>query len=178
MEHLITLLASFFLLFEPFALGFWFLVTLAFITYTCSTVKNQYGFASFLTFILACIYGKSIWHLIQQTGPLPIGILILGYFVLGGIVSLVSWRNYVREVVKEYNRISRKDEYYIKSVTSPAFGKSKIIGWILLWPFCLFWMIFHDYLNKIAQSVYNLLAGLYQKIADNELKKIHHNESH
>lgn len=44
--------------------------------------------------------------------------------------------------------------------------KYKIVGWLAYWPFSLVWYVVDDLVRKIANTIYNLVQGLYQSISN------------
>ena len=48
--------------------------------------------------------------------------------------------------------------------------KGDILFWITYWPIDIFWMIFHDFIIDFANTVYNSIAGSYQRIANSKFR--------
>ena len=153
-------------------LGFWLLLTFASIVFISCIENDTYVFPNIVLVILGITYWKPLWLL----GWKPIIIGILCYTIVGVIWSVYRWYKYVKYLVKEY-----KDKFVTGGdtmISDIAFSslerdvdiaqnKSRIITWIIYWPWSFIWNVTGDFFTFI----YDSMKGIYQKISNKALSE-------
>ncbi len=119
--------------------------------------------------------------------------VVLGYFVAGGLWSIIKWYYYCLNIRDEYNDL--KDDFFeehgIKGDKIPSQlranwqhkldyssfrkgsivpvarkHKSTILMWMTHWPFSAVWTILNDPIRRIFMRIYACLTGTLQKVSD------------
>lgn len=121
------------------------------------------------------------------------GVMILefaaAYLVSGAAWSVVKWFFFCRDLKQKY--LGYKADYFRHHVTgTPAQShsyatqftgdvppsaqdhKSQIVSWIGYWPVSLIWTLLDDFLTKVFKEIYNVLSGVFQRIANSQFKDI------
>ncbi len=91
--------------------------------------------------------------------------LFIGYLLVGSLWSIVKWYFYllkIRDRVKE----SSHDKNTRPVDTYARYNMDKLIGWIGHWPFSMIGSLFGDVLTRIVTSIYRVLSGLYDRVAN------------
>ena len=166
------------------AIGFWLLLFIASIIFIAAVENDEYAFSIVATIILLAIYWKPLlalgahWNLIAIFG---------GLYVVAGIAwSIWRWTRYVQKAAENYQEIAEqlkskfKDKNTSENVREMEYektkfkdkidvkdNKSRIVGWIVYWPWSAFWNITGDFFN----AIYDHLKAVYQKIANKALAK-------
>lgn len=175
MEALLTSILTFFLF--P-SWGFFLGILLLSVIYTVATEKNTHEFSIFATFAAIFLFWKNLpvvvshWHILL--------ILVLIYGVIGGLWSVFRWFRYCREYIGqnpahvdslwEYvggNKVKITMNQYYKNKLSPKHHKSRLIGWVVYWPWSLVWNIIGDFVT----GIYDVLSNTYQKVAESVINK-------
>ena len=147
----------------------WGWIILACIVYTASVENDKYGFAIFTTVLGAIIFHAQIWA-VMQSWPLMLA-CIAAYGVIGGAWSIYRWFKYCKkyiEVHQPYKTIEPENrERYYADCLSPKKHKSRVMGWILFWPWSFVWNIIGDFVT----SIYDALKRVYEKIAQSVIHK-------
>ena len=89
---------------------------------------------------------------------------LVGFFVVGSLWSVLKWYFYllkVRDRIKDSGRAMKRpyDSY-------AANNKGLIMAWIGWWPFSVLGTLFGDFLTRIVTSIFNVLSGLYESMAN------------
>jgi hypothetical protein len=170
-----ALLASILGFFAFGTIGFWLLVITLSIVYTCAVELDKHGFAIFCTIVAAILGWKVIGPLFQHWQLLLLGVATYG--VVGGAWSVFRWFKYCRkwitgnpyedattsELKDWHNGVEIRlnpEQYYAKNL-KPSEHKSRLIGWIVYWPFSFLWTIAGD----LITSIYESLAGIYHRVS-------------
>lgn len=140
--------------FELWSFGFWLLAALAVVLFTVAAEKETHFLALVTAVVLSLIYWKQV-HVDVTSLLIGIGL----YALVGAIWSLYRWAKHVKEAVAyaklHDNKISANDY-----ILTPRHQKSKIVAWILYWPFSAGWNLVEDFVVKIYES----LTQVYDKI--------------
>ena len=90
------------------------------------------------------------------------------YLPIGGAWSIFRWYRYNVAKLKEWNTLPDTDWRKQKKDSNPRPGvsahKSRIIGWIVYWPWSVFWYALKDVLMRVFEHVFELLKSTYQKV--------------
>lgn len=158
-------------LFAAFAvgtIGFWALMIVTSILFIALIENEHYALEAVILTLLAIAYWKPLTTLDWQM--VAVGIAI--YMVVGAPWSAWRWKKYVKAKIKEYTlsdgTVQESNMCYIKLHTKVYSNKSRIIAWMVYWPWSMFWNILGDFFTM----VYDSMAGIYQKITDNALGNI------
>ena len=160
------------------SLGFFLGLLALSVVYTIATERDTHGFAIFATILGIGLFWKSIVAL----GAIAWPFILTGvgaYLLIGGIWSVFRWLKYCQNYIAKnpYNTAMNDyssgrevrltaQEYFSKKLR-PSEHKSRLIGWIVYWPWSLIWNIAGDTLT----AIYDALANVYQKTADAVIKK-------
>jgi len=106
--------------------------------------------------------------------PSSIFWLALTYLAAGTVWSFFKWYLHCRDERKrldEYNRRKKKGTSMYGFGGKPekpiaADSKSRITGWMTLWPWSLVWFIINDPVRRAFNAIYEKFSGAYQKISD------------
>ena len=153
-------------------LWFWLLVVIATILLIAAIEKDSPGWAAltiFATLTLLFFGGLRtelseifswIWH---NPGSF-IGIF-LGYLVLGTVWAIIKWYWFLLELKRKNQEEKKKKIWGVGNLARD--NKSKIINWMMYWPFSLIW----TGLNDPFQAIYRRLTGTFQAMANKVLKE-------
>jgi hypothetical protein len=175
-------------LFEYVALGTWgFWAILAIIAIAMSELldTDHPGLAT----IMAIGTGVLLWLLgVRPLEWISTHIVELieyavAYVISGLAWSLVKWYFWlvkIRRFVDELQAVKNPDILYaLRQKGWPTSlppkvsdSKSKIIGWMTLWPARMVWTLLHDPVTWIFEEIYALSGRAFQKIADSVFKDI------
>lgn len=89
---------------------------------------------------------------------------VASYVAIGAMWSLAKWVLYSMGQLREYKRRgfgSAKDYRPIA-----AKHKADILVWMSWWPFSMTWTLLDDPLRRLFLVVYELMAGLFQRVSD------------
>lgn len=116
---------------------------------------------------------------------------VVGFFVVGTVWSVAKWWFYVRERRDDFNQMKlgfiKRHELGLK-VTEPipedklaAYGdwmsvlrgrpdpsahKSRIMVWMMYWPWSMLWTLVNDPIKKLFKAIYRRIEGVYDRISD------------
>ena len=175
----------------------WIILVVAFIVIT-ALVENDKGFWAFLGTLLSVIllcggHFDSALHFIAAN-PGKVVLMILSYFVLGTVWSILKWFLYVNRQLEKYNE--RKAHWLhnenLTAITTSeqaldfkrhlgTFGelspqvrehKSDILLWMTYWPFSCLWTLINDPIRKIFRTIYVHITTSLQAISDRMFKGV------
>ena len=125
----------------------------------------------------------------------------LAYLALGVIWGLAKWYFFVRGKREKYLEIENIHQKALNRLPKEAMDtvrriqedfkndvkrqvgnippqandhKARIIGWIAYFPISLFWTICRDFLTSLFKRIYESLAGVFQRISNNQFKGVSH----
>ena len=163
------------------AIGFWIMVAVLSIIYTIAVEKDIHGWAIGATIIAAILGWDSlfgpegaVWH----WRVLLLGIIIYG--IAGGAWSVFRWFKYCRKYIETHpnekisliegygdNKRHLTIEQYYSEKLKPSEHKSRLIAWIVYWPWSLVWNVVGDFFT----GIYDALANIYNRVAASVIKK-------
>jgi hypothetical protein len=174
-------------MFEFLALGFWgfWVLTVVSAVIMSELLDNNYpGSATILAIVtvavLAFFGGVNPLNWIQQH-PGESVIAVVGYFVVGVAWSLVKWyffllnlRRCLVEIRNKHPDLTRQDVieqqhcWALQGEWPPQVSKNKsrVIGWMALWPASMLWTMINDPVRRICEGIYNLAGSLFQIISN------------
>jgi hypothetical protein len=164
------------------ALGFWLLLAALSIVYTVSVEVDKHGVAIFATILAILLGWNNLGLLFHNWQLLLIG--VAAYGIAGGAWSVFRWFKYCRKYIEEHpnekisliegygdNKRTLTLEQYYSEKLNPSAHKSKLISWIVYWPFSLFWHITGDIINTIYDMFANSYARVSASVISNALGK-------
>jgi hypothetical protein len=122
---------------------------------------------------------------------------VLSYLVLGVVWSFAKWfflvrdrriayqdfrEKYFSQLKLDAGNLSHKERQDFDKACNSKFGyltsirpkaseyQGKIVAWIAYWPMSVVAFIFGDMLTRLFKEIYNLFAGLFQRISDSQFK--------
>jgi len=162
-------------LFAVGAIGFWILIGLSLVIFTSAVENETFKFSIVWAALLLFLYYTPIVQVITLKALLLIGIV---YLIVGTAWSIFKWMKFVHNRDANYRRYIDKNKYtpdeivsrrsYLESDLSPERNKSKIIGWIAYWPFCLLWSL----TRNLFTGIYDLISEMYSRIVSKEMSKL------
>lgn len=145
------------------------------VVYIVATEKDTHGFAIFVTIVAALIYYK---YIIAFFANWQLSLLcIIAYGVIGGLWSIWRWMKYCKKTVEEDTNSSWKwegdkrvtvppDEYF-KQILAPSKHKSRLISWIVYWPWSMVWNVLGDFFT----GIYDFLSNIYERVSSAVIRK-------
>ena len=135
----------------------------------------------FLTDVNVIHFFKANWLFLGQMAAV--------YLAAGLGWGIAKWFFYVRgkreaylEILAEYKKKSPHDQQRdFKYEVERRFGeippraarhKGEITSWIGYWPISVIWTFCDDFLTKVFKQVYELFAGVFQRISNSQFKDI------
>jgi hypothetical protein len=103
--------------------------------------------------------------------PLSLVPFVVGYIGLGVLYSMVRWNFWCAAWRRQYDAAPDKPgnyydkTYYWNARPNVTTSKSRITGWMMFWPWSLFWWAFSDLIVEVFEWVYKHLATIYGRIA-------------
>lgn len=137
------------------------------IVYIIATEKDTHGFAIFVTLAAALIYYKYIIAFFANWQLSLLCILVYGF--IGGLWSIWRWVKYCKKTVDEYTYYPTKGgegflltkEQTLQQILSPKNHKSRLIGWIVYWPWSMIWNVLGDFFT----GIYDFLSIIYERVS-------------
>jgi hypothetical protein len=166
------------------AWGFWVLLIIASIVASELLDTDQPGKASFLALVVVAIlavlsnFNPLTWI---AANPVETVAWVVGYFAAGSAWSVGKWWFWLNKSKRRINDLlannpgkSLKDiAYNFRSLNLPTSFppkvgdyKSRIIGWITLWPASVAWTLLNDPVRWIGEQIYAHLGGMMQRISN------------
>jgi hypothetical protein len=158
------------------AIGFWALLLLSSIIMSEMMDNNAPGWATIVAIVTVAVlvvFGgfNPITYLAAHPGEVVLG--IAAYFVTGAVWSLAKWYFWLvklRRQISDADDRNRSRILWLVGVgdfpPSPGEHKSRIIGWIALWPASMLWTLINDPVRRAAEEIYARLGGTYQSISN------------
>lgn len=141
------------------------------IFYIITAEDNSYWALSILGTILASIiYCKPILAFVTSSWYIALATIAV-YGIVGAAWSVFRWFKFCKYTVKEYpyrgtdTFYKTADEYYT-SILNISTHKSRLIGWIIYWPWSMLWNIVGDFFT----GIYDTLDGVYRRVANYVVK--------
>lgn len=117
---------------------------------------------------------KDLLSFMTSNPPGAIG-FIVGYFVAGTVWSIAKWYFFLLNI---RDRALENREHFTsvqsRMITIPKVKehKSRIVGWMVYWPFSAVWTILNDPVRRIFLHIYRKIEKVMQKMANNVFKDI------
>jgi hypothetical protein len=154
-------------------IGFFILLTVLGIIYTSAVQRNRHGLAILGTIVAGFLLWEPIKLALTNWRVLLFCTAI--YIILGSLWSIFRWFKCCREYISEHpwEKVSsfQKENYtpeeYYSERLAPSDHKSRIISWIIYWPWSLFWNVSGD----IFTGIYDCLTDVYTSVASSVIKK-------
>jgi hypothetical protein len=83
------------------------------------------------------------------------------YFIIGAGWSVIRWYRYL---IKVRNRLRKTKDSYYRSEAMVSNNKSRITGWITLWPFSVVGTFCGDFIVRLASNIYDALSTVYERL--------------
>ena len=170
------------------AWGFWVVLAIASIIASEMLDTSHPGYATFV--VVVTLVGLSVLGNLNPIGWLshnPWSALwyIIAYFGVGSLWCVGKWafwlnksKRKIQEIRAEYpNKALSELSYTLRSRNLPVSFppkvgdyKSRIIGWMALWPASMVWTVLNDPVRLICEEIYACLGGLMQRISNRIFK--------
>jgi hypothetical protein len=126
-----------------------------------------------VTLILLQWLGYPIAAFIWQN-PLTVVVWLLAYLGMGIGYSFFKWDRFVAKWRREYDESKTKDGRDRIWRARPVAGESKdrIIGWMMFWPWSLFWWLVADFVSELFLAIYRKLGNLYDRVTSRHTSDI------
>ena len=158
------------------ALGFWLL--LAPIIMSEMLDNDAPGWATIVAMVTVAVlvvFGgfNPISYLAEHPGEIVLA--VSAYFFAGAVWSLVKWYFWLVKLRRRIDAGEAQDRVlYTAGMRQfpphPGDHKSRIIGWIALWPASMLWTMINDPVRRAAEEINARLGGTYQHISNRVFK--------
>lgn len=147
-------------------LGFWILTFILSAIFIAAIENDNIAVPNVLLVLFGIAYWKSIisidWKYIAG------GVVVYG--LVGLAWSVFRWFRHVKAKITDHKRrygevISSSDARDIEETVDVSRNKSRILSWIIYWPWSMIWNITGDFFNMLYESI----SGVYQKVVDNAM---------
>lgn len=149
--------------------GWWSLPIVA--LFALWSTHNDYdGWAVFFTLVLG-----TITALLFDIPASYIWWSLAAYIPIGLAWSMFRWKRYVSFKVKEYNEDADKSDIKharLLEKIQPSANVSRIVHWVLIWPFSILDNLIGDIIEYVTQLVNKHLIGIYRRITLSAVDKI------
>lgn len=137
---------------------------------------------SLVVFVLGLqfVFGVPVWQSLRSN-PLWIIVLLIGYFSIGlGYAVFWKWPRYcaarASDILASFkNQSDRAIDDFLSDAHAnglhPIKHKSRIINWLVTWPFGALWSVLHDPITWISGRLYAVSAKTLKGISDAALIK-------
>ncbi|MBX4190374.1 hypothetical protein KW791_03725 [Candidatus Parcubacteria bacterium] len=194
----LSLLGFSFGVFGLWSIEFFFLVAL-FCVIEVLAIEKENGRGATISLILSLLLlnwigGLKLPTYIYQHPGFSV-LLLIGYFLMGAVWSVIKWWLYTKDLREKYDKIKRefleyngkdsntaipvelKEDWvdFVKHkglrmengtfVPDPYRHKSTLLVWIGHWPFSALWTLINDPVKRILKTLYNQLQTTYRRIA-------------
>lgn len=135
--------------------GFWLLMIITSIIFIFGCEKNSVGLSVISSIILVIVYHSYLTVFLLN--PAMFVIVFFGWIILGVFWSLWRWFRYCKKIVSECNRQNigvSTDQLDLYD------NKSRIINWIVYWPWDLLWNLTGEFI----QHVWDAMENVYKRI--------------
>lgn len=160
------------------ALGFWLLLGISAILMSEMLDNDAPGWATIVaivTLAVLVVFGgfSPLSYLAEHPGEIVLA--VAAYFFAGAVWSLVKWYFWLVKLRRRIDAGEAQDRVlYTAGVRQfpphPSDHKSRIIGWIALWPASMLWTMINDPVRRAAEEIYARLGGTYQHISNRVFK--------
>lgn len=145
------------------------------IVYIVATEKDTHGFAIFTTLVAALVYYK---YIIAFFANWQLSLLCLvAYGFIGGVWSIWRWMRYCKKTVekgtgnyqtwKGGEKVDISAEEHFQEMLAPNAHKSRLIGWIVYWPWSMVWNVLGDFFT----GIYDFLSNIYERVRNAVIRK-------
>jgi hypothetical protein len=166
------------------AWGFWILLVISAIVASELLDTDHPGMATFLAIAVVAVlavfgdFNPFVWI---AHNPWEAVVWLIGYFAIGAAWSVGKWAFWLNKSKRRIQDLladnpSRKlrdlayDFHRLKLPTDfpPKVGKykSRIIGWITLWPASVAWTCLNDPVRWIGEQIYAHIGSMMQRISN------------
>jgi len=166
--------------------GFWVLLAIASITMSEMLDHDSPGYATVVALVTAAVivffggFNPISWI---KANPTDFGLYAVGYFVAGTLWSVFKWYFWllnIRRKIMEYKAVyplaTRSDLYNEGLPTDfpPQVSKykSRILGWMMLWPASMVWTVINDPVRHIFEWIYDHIGGGMQAISNRVFRDV------
>jgi len=96
-----------------------------------------------------------------------VGIYFLAYVAFGVLFSLFRWDRYCAKWRREYDETEYENgkTRLRKELPRAKTSKSRIITWMMFWPWSLVWWVIRDFVKEIFIVLYEKLGKVFDRIA-------------
>ena len=172
------------------AWGFWILIAISAIIMSELMDTDNPGWATITAIgtvtILAVMgdFNPLVW---LRTNPTEVVFCIIAYFVLGAVWGVIKWyfwllkaRRKLDDIAREHPGLNGVTAYTmlrnagLSSEFPPKVGdhKTRIMGWMALWPASMVWTVLNDPVRRGFEEIYNRLGGGLQAMSDRVFKDV------
>jgi hypothetical protein len=162
-------------IFALWTIWFWVLSLAGFILVTAFVENGYPGRATFSVLVFFTIMyflgGLNALSWLYNNPGTFFGYLLL-YFVVGTIYCVVKWYFFLLNIRDGSSNEYFAGQWHSGNPPSPFYFKSRLVGWIIYWPFSGLWTIINDPVRRIAQGIYSHIETLLQKISNSVFKDV------
>jgi hypothetical protein len=179
------------LILEFLAVGTWaFWLVLAVVAIAMSEMldNDRPGYATFIAvaaFAALAVLGDLNPFKWIYLHPMQTAEYVVGYFAVGTLWGVAKWffwlrkmRRFMEEFSVQYPNFDhstwreamRRRAWPMELPPRVGEHKSKILGWMMLWPSSMIWTLLHDPVKWLFEEIYANLGGMMQGISNRVFK--------
>lgn len=175
------------------AIGFYVLIGVSAIIMSELLDQDCPGWATMLAVAVVAVlavfgnFNPLVWIM---ANPAETGMIAVGYVVAGSVWGAVKWYFWLLKSRRKFDEIAKVDptlstlevisrlssDSVIRRGTSfppqASDHKSRIIGWMALWPASIVWTMMNDPVRWVFTEVYNRIGGGLQAISNSVFKDV------
>lgn len=166
------------------AWGFWLLLVGSSVLMSELLDNDAPGWATILavvTMAVLAVFGGVNPITWIMAHPWDTVLVLAGYFAAGAAWSLVKWYSYLLKIRRRMEAIRKEhpdwaNQDVTRLLRNSGIGgtfppevsdhKSRVIGWMALWPASMLWTVINDPVRRACEEIYNRLGGVYQAISN------------
>jgi hypothetical protein len=154
-------------------IGFFLLLSFLSIVYIFAVEKDKHMFSAIVTVVGVLLLWNPIVEVFSNWRLALLSVVFYG--LLGGLWSVFRFRKLCRKIVAEkpyksaskHIRDQHTEEEYYQDLCEPSQHKSRLISWIVYWPWSVIWNLAGD----CVTGIYDALTNVYSRVARNVVRQ-------
>lgn len=169
-------------------IGFYLLIVAAAILMSELLDAQRPGSATFvavLTIAMLAVLGNFNPFPWIAANPMMTAIYTAAFFAIGTVWGVFKWFFYLRSSRRKMEEIIADHPFYTKEQLKEAFydhglpiqfpplvsdHKTRILGWMILWPASMLWTLLNDPVRYVFEEIYARIGGTMQAISNAAFK--------
>ena len=122
-----------------------------------------------------------------SANPVTMLIYVVAFFAIGTVWGVFKWFFYLRRSRRKMDEIIATSGPHIDIIAEFRWAglptefppnvsdyKTRILGWMMLWPASMLWTLLNDPVRYIFEEIYSRLGGMMQAISNAAFKDFSH----